>query len=91
MTGLKSLIDNNTRGIKWRGLETEQLWAVLICYVGKLIYTKDLGINVNFPYMHQRPTEIFNTIYNILQVTRLHFELDLQRGIKVKTGLRNAN
>ena len=61
-------------------------------YAGKLIYSKDLGINVNFPYMHQKPTEIFNTISNILQVTCLHFELEcVQRGIKVKIGLRNAN
>lgn len=30
------------------------------------------------------PTEIFNIISNILQLTCLHFELDLQRGIKVK-------
>lgn len=47
------------------------------------------GIHVNFPYMHQRPTETFNTIYNILKVTCLHS--DLQRGAEVITELRNAN
>lgn len=49
-------------------------------YAGKLIYSKDLGISVNFPYMHQKPTEIFNTISNILQVTCLHFELERAKG-----------
>lgn len=33
------------------------------------------------------PIEIFNTISNRLQLTCLHFELDLKRGIKVKNGL----
>lgn len=37
------------------------------------------------------PTEIFNIISNTLRLTCLHFELDLQRGIKIKNGLRNAN
>lgn len=37
------------------------------------------------------PTEMFNRISNTLHFTCLHFELDLERGIKVKTGLRNAN
>lgn len=52
---LKKTLTDNTRGVTWRGLETEG--TIISCPIfcdGKLIYSKDLGINVNSAYIHQR-------------------------------------